>query len=213
MAIGQYLRRLLGPSVDPVARLYRSYYVNLESFARSLGNLEGVSSVLEIGCGDGHLCEALAAEFSEAAVLGIDIATNPGSLYKGRPEGVDFRQVAADALLVDKADRFDLVVLCDVLHHVPIRDRQSLVGTAWNLTSLGGHLAVKDWVSSRNLATGLAYLSDRHITGDPPSIFPIADELKKLIAYPGGTRLVVDDGSVPPHKNNVYFIARKQSID
>ena len=205
MSLGQILRRILGPLTDPVARFYRSYYIDLGSFATTLARGPGVETILEIGCGDGHLCEALAREMSSATVLGVDIADSPGALYGGRSDGVEFRQVPAEELIAEVPEGFDLVVLSDVLHHVPVGERGGLLDTAWALTSEGGRLAVKDWVSTRNLATGLAYLSDRFITGDRPLFFESREALVDLLAVhtPGGT--VVGEGSVPPHRNNLYL--------
>jgi 2-polyprenyl-6-hydroxyphenyl methylase/3-demethylubiquinone-9 3-methyltransferase len=209
VSLGQILRRILGPLTDPVARLYRSYYVDLESLGRTLGRLLEVNTIVEIGCGDGHLCEALAHEFESASVLGIDIAEAPGGLYAGRSEGVEFRQVLAEDLINELPGGFDLVVLSDVLHHVPVAERGGLLDTAWALTSDGGHLAVKDWVSTPNLATGLAYLSDRFITGDRPLFFESQKAFIDLVAVhtPGGT--IMEEGSVPPHHNNLYLVTTK----
>ena len=96
-----------------------------------------------------------------------------------------------------------------MLHHVPVDERGDLLDTAWALTSQGGHLAVKDWVSIRNLATGLAYFSDRFITGDRLLFFGSRGALIDLVAVhtPGGT--VIGERSVLPHHNNLYLIAAK----
>lgn len=203
------IRRILGPLTDPVARFYRSYYIDLDSLARTLSRLPDVNRILEIGCGDGHLAEAIAGECGYASVLGIDIAQNPGALYSGRSEGVEFRQARAEALLSEENPGFDLVVLSDVLHHVPPAERDGLLDTSWALTSSGGYLAVKDWVSTFNLATLLAYLSDRFITADRPVFFDTREELVDLVATrtPGGT--ITGEGSVPPHHNNLYLIVSK----
>ena len=207
MSLGQIIRRILGPLTDPVARFYRSYYVDLDSLGRTLGHLPEVGTILEIGCGDGHLCEALAREFGSASVLGIDIAEGPGGLYAGRSEGVEFRQVPAEEDLISEfPEGFDLVVLSDVLHHVSLDERGDLLETAWVLTSSGGHLAVKDWVSTRNLATALAYLSDRFITGDRPLFFESRSAFLDLVTTHTPKGQVIGEGSVPPHHNNLYLV-------
>lgn len=207
MTPGDLARRILGPLTDPVARLYRSYFVDLESFAGKLAPLERVSSVLEIGCGDGHLCQALADTFPDADLLGIDIADDPGALYRGRSQGVRFLQITAEELAEDHEGEFDLVVLCDVLHHVPLEEREALMSTARRLAAPGGHLAVKDWVSSRNLATGFAYLSDRFITGDRPRFFTTDSELSSLVV--ADSMSVIAGGSVPPKRNNRFLVTQK----
>lgn len=207
MTIGELARRILGPLTDPVARIYRSYFVNLDDFARELSLLEDVAVLLEIGCGDGHLCQALAAAFPDAEVLGIDIAENPGTLYRGRSEGVEFRQMPAEELAMERAGQFDLVVLCDVLHHVPPGEREVLMDTARMLVAPGGHVAVKDWVAGRDLATVLAYLSDRFITGDRPRFFESEGELADLVM--GDSAEVVAEGWVRPKRNNRYLLTQR----
>ena len=209
MSLGQILRRILGPLTDPAARLYRSYFIDLDSLGRTLGRLPGVSSIIEIGCGDGHLCEALAREIESASVLGIDIAEAPGGLYAGRFAGVEFRQVPAEDLITEFPGGFDLVVLSDVLHHVHVDERGGLLDAAWALTSDSGYLAVKDWVSTPNLATGLAYLSDRFITGDRPLFLESREALVDLVAVHTPDGEVTWEGSVPPHHNNLYVIVSK----
>jgi len=209
MTIGELARRILGPLTDPVARIYRSYFVDLDDFAGRLASVEGVSNLLEIGCGDGHFCQALAAVFPDASILGIDIAADPGGLYRGRVEGVEFRQTTTEELAGERARRFDLVVLCDVLHHVPPEERVGLMEQARELVVPGGQLAVKDWVSTRNLATALAYLSDRFITGDRPRFFVSEAEFSDLVT--DDSLRIVDQGWVRPQRNNRYLVLRKTS--
>jgi SAM-dependent methyltransferase len=205
MTPGQIARRLLGPAADPVIRRYRRFYVDLAAWGEGLAGMGGVESVLEVGCGDGHMCEVLARVFPGASILGIDIADEPGRLYAGRDEGVEFRRAAIDEL----TGRFDLVVMCDVLHHVPVAERPGLCTAAWQLVAPGGSLAVKDWVSGKDLATGLAYLSDRFVTGDRPGFFHTDSELLGLVTTgaPGGR--VVDEGWVRPRRNNRYLVVGK----
>jgi 2-polyprenyl-6-hydroxyphenyl methylase/3-demethylubiquinone-9 3-methyltransferase len=205
---GRLVRRVLGPAVDPLVRRYRLFYIDLRKFGDALAPIEGVRTIVEIGCGDGHLCEVLAAVFPEAGVLGIDIAEDPGRLYAGRRRDVEFRRQTAEDLAATGAV-FDLVVLCDVIHHVSPEDQSSLVETAWEMVGPSGHLAVKDWVRGPDMASRFAYLSDRYITGDIPYFFESDAALDQLIEgqCPGGE--TVGRGVVPPRLNNRYLLLRK----
>jgi SAM-dependent methyltransferase len=111
----------------------------------------------------------------------------------------DFAATAAAA--------FDLVVLCDVLHHATVDERAPLVRTARRLTRPGGALVVKDWDLDRDLATLAGYLSDRYITGDHVQFFP-PGALEALVtaACPGDP--IVAEGRVPPRRNNHYFVVQ-----
>ena len=205
--VGQRLRRLLGSRTDPVARWYRHWYIDLADFGRTLGRLGPVERALEIGCGDGHLTEQLVARFPDAVVVGIDVAAEPGRLYRGRSERVAFRRVTAEQLAAEGPLPFDLVVLCDVLHHVAPADRVGLVRAARHLTRPGGVLVVKDWERGRDLGTLASYVSDTYITGDHVEFFA-PGELDALLmeACPGDR--IVGEGRVPPRHNNQYLVVR-----
>jgi 2-polyprenyl-6-hydroxyphenyl methylase/3-demethylubiquinone-9 3-methyltransferase len=208
---GRLVRRVLGPAVDPVIRRYRLFYVDLRSWGETMATLDGVGSILEIGCGDGHLCEVLATAFPDAEVLGIDIAEDPGRLYGGRHDGVEFRRQTAEEL-ADTGAVFDLVVLCDVIHHVSPEKQGSLVETAWGMVAPSGYLAVKDWVRGPDMASRFAYLSDRYVTGDIPNFFDSDDAFIELIEgqCTGGEN--VGSGWVPPRANNRYLFRRRPGI-
>jgi 2-polyprenyl-3-methyl-5-hydroxy-6-metoxy-1,4-benzoquinol methylase len=206
VTVGQRLRALLGPATDPVARWYRHWYIDLESFGRSLGRLAPVGSVLEIGCGDGHLCEQLVARFPDASVVGIDIADAPGRLYHGPADRVEFRQVAASDL-VAQGEAFDLVVMCDVLHHVPVPERVGLLQTARRLVRPGGFLAVKDWERRWDLGTLASKVSDTYVTGERVSFFP-PGEVERLVVQACPDDVIVVEGRVPPRRNNQFFVVR-----
>ncbi|MGB7860269.1 MAG: class I SAM-dependent methyltransferase, partial [Acidimicrobiia bacterium] len=184
--------------------------IDLDAFATNLSSGGKVDSVLEIGCGDGHLCESLAGVFPEATIVGVDIAENPGRLFKGDPNRVRFGQMTAAALKAE-GGVFDLVVLCDVLHHVPCQERGDLVMVAWELTGPGGRLVLKDWVSSRNLATLLAYASDRFITGDTPVFFESFRELHDLLSDVVD-QSTINESWVEPHRNNVSLTVTRPPV-
>jgi 2-polyprenyl-6-hydroxyphenyl methylase/3-demethylubiquinone-9 3-methyltransferase len=198
---------VLGPWTDPVARFYRHWYIDLDDFGRTLSRLGPAARALEIGCGDGHLTEQLAARFPTADVVGIDVADEPGRLYKGRREGVTFRQTTAEELAAREAEAFDLVVLCDVLHHVPPPERPGLVRAAGRLTRRGGALVVKDWERGRDVGTLASYVSDRYITGDAVRFFPPGG-LEAVIREARPDDLIVGEGRVPPRWNNLYLVVR-----
>ncbi|HVR77684.1 MAG TPA: class I SAM-dependent methyltransferase, partial [Acidimicrobiia bacterium] len=119
----------------------------------------------------------------------------------------EFRQVPAEELAMERAGQFDLVVLCDVLHHVPRGERGALMDTARMLVAPGGHVAVKDWIAGRDLPTVLSYLSDRFITGDRPRFFESQAEFADLVI--GNSAEVVAEGWVRPKRNNRYLVAKR----
>ena len=83
MSLGSSVRRLFGPLEAPVTDLYRSFFVNLELQVRQVRDwVPGARNILEVGCGEGAVCERLATEFPTARVTGIDITPRVGRLFR-----------------------------------------------------------------------------------------------------------------------------------
>lgn len=137
-------------------------------------------------------------------MTGIDIAADPGGLYKGDPARVTFERTTAADLARREPAAFGLVVLCDVLHHVPMEQRDDLMADARALVAPGGHLVVKDWIKGRNPASVGAWLSDRCITGDRIRYFPDRDDFIRSVTRGCAPATVVAEGRVPPRWNNLY---------
>lgn len=85
--------------------------------------------VLEIGCGVGPLTQLLAEALPQGSVLGTDLS--PKSVAAARERLAPFGNVelvAGDALEVDLDERFDVVVLPDVIEHIPLESHDALFG-------------------------------------------------------------------------------------
>lgn len=98
------------------------------------------SRCLDVGCGGGILTEALAGGGAE--VTGIDLAEKPLAIARGHAEStgasIDYRLTAAEDLLPEESERYDLVTCLELLEHVP--DPGRLVKTCADLTRPGGQL-------------------------------------------------------------------------
>jgi len=96
--------------------------------------------VLDVGCGGGLLCEALAR--AGAKVTGIDLA--PGMIEVARLH-------AAEQIAEAAAGGFDVVTCMEMLEHVP--DPERMVGTLARLVRPGGAVFVS--TINRNLKSFL----------------------------------------------------------
>jgi 2-polyprenyl-6-hydroxyphenyl methylase/3-demethylubiquinone-9 3-methyltransferase len=97
--------------------------------------------VLDVGCGGGILADSMARR--GARVLGIDLATKPLKVaqlhaLEAGTEGIEYREVAVEALAAESPAAFDVVTCMEMLEHVP--DPASIVRACATLTKPGGWL-------------------------------------------------------------------------
>jgi 2-polyprenyl-6-hydroxyphenyl methylase/3-demethylubiquinone-9 3-methyltransferase len=97
-------------------------------------------TVLDVGCGGGILCEALAQR--GALVTGIDMGEAPLAVAKLHQleSGVDvtYQRASAEDMAQSHSGRFDIVTCLEMLEHVP--DPGSVIRACAELVKPGGHL-------------------------------------------------------------------------
>ena len=97
-------------------------------------------SVLDVGCGGGLLCEALAHR--GAVVTGIDMGEAPLSVARlhQMESGVtvDYQQSTAESLAERRAGEFGIVTCLEMLEHVP--DPSTVIRACADLCRSGGDL-------------------------------------------------------------------------
>ncbi len=111
-----------------------------------LGWIEGLvplksKRVLDIGCGGGILADAMARQ--GAQVLGIDLATKALKVaqlhaLEANTQGVEYREISAEALAAEQPGSFDMVTCMEMLEHVP--DPSSVVRACATLLKPGGQV-------------------------------------------------------------------------
>jgi 2-polyprenyl-6-hydroxyphenyl methylase/3-demethylubiquinone-9 3-methyltransferase len=118
------------------------------SFIAERASLSG-ARVLDVGCGGGLLCEALAR--AGAQVTGIDLA--PGMIEVARLHAasqalkIEYRVQDAHALCAASAETFDIVTCMELLEHVP--QPAATTAALARLTRPGGALFIS--TINRNL--------------------------------------------------------------
>ena len=109
--------------------------------------------VLDVGCGGGLLCEALAR--AGAQVTGIDLA--PGMIEVARLHAAEqelditYKVESAEQIASANTAGFDVVTCMEMLEHVP--DPERMVGTLGTLVTPGGAVFVS--TINRNLKSFL----------------------------------------------------------
>ncbi len=111
-----------------------------------LGWIEGLAPlqgkrVLDIGCGGGILADAMARR--GAQVLGIDLASKALKVaqlhaLEANTQGVEYREISAEALASEQPGSFDVVTCMEMLEHVP--DPSSVVQACATLVKPGGQV-------------------------------------------------------------------------
>jgi 2-polyprenyl-3-methyl-5-hydroxy-6-metoxy-1,4-benzoquinol methylase len=108
--------RLFGEEAAYFARAKAEFLARQVSTAFS-------GKILDYGCGIGLLSRALASRFGDAVVHGFD--PSPGS-FAAVP--AELRARGCFSTDPSKLDRdYDVVVLANVMHHVPVRERSALI--------------------------------------------------------------------------------------
>jgi 2-polyprenyl-6-hydroxyphenyl methylase/3-demethylubiquinone-9 3-methyltransferase len=210
MKLGPTIRRALGPAEYWVTSIYRRFFIDLSVFASDLANTLTPTTILDVGCGEGQSTEALANAFGGASILGVDVTAHVGRLFRGDAGRVTFVRQEIHDFASEHRHGFDLAVMCDVLHHLPVPERGRFLHDVIACLRPGGWLVLKDWEPRRNLAHLLCYLSDRYLTGDRVH-YENREGLRGLLE--GGCMLVVvRETGVRPWPNNVALWAQVDDV-
>ena len=183
MSPGPLLRRLLGDRWFPIlGRLYRRVFVDLRKVVEGFPEVAEGGHILDVGAGDGELMNLLLPLNPGATATLIDVAPQVGGWLRAdlrdRVEALPETSVAAYA---KRKRPVDLVILSDVVHHVPLPERPGLLADLREL--LGGRaakLVVKE-VEPGSWRAQIYYLADRFITGDRNVHFIRRDEVRQLV--------------------------------
>ena len=160
MALGPVLRHALGPLEQPVAALYRSVFIDLDAFVAQVALWAGrPGKLLELGCGEGAVLDRLADAFPEASITGIDITPRIGRLSQAGRARVAFRQITMKDYAAESPGVADLLVACDVLHHVPWEMHEDILRDAGRAVRPGGFIVIKDWQRRSTPIHLLCYLA------------------------------------------------------
>jgi 2-polyprenyl-3-methyl-5-hydroxy-6-metoxy-1,4-benzoquinol methylase len=222
LGIGPLIRRTFGRHERRISGIYRGIFVDLDAFVDAIrARVAPPRHVLEIGCGEGAITERLSLAFPESALTGIDICADPGRLYRGDRSRVRFLCTGAAQLAATERAGYQLVVISDVLHHVPHSEWRRFLSAALTLMAEDGTLVLKDWVRNRTPAYLLGYLSDRFITGDRIR-YPGESELRFLAQDCFGLDAIRSEFRIRPWRCNLALVispkgtsgaARPSSLD
>lgn len=183
---GSLARRVLGRHFSVAGRIYRGLFVDLEEVARCLSpHIPAGAVVLDVGGGDGDPLNPLLRVRPDITVRLVDPSPEVGALI--RPElrsRVELHPGTSMATLGSASRRdFSVVLVADVLHHIPPESRAAFFADLRALVRDAGgqpRIIVKDVEPGGARAT-LGRLADRYVSGDR-SVAPVGREaVRRLI--------------------------------
>lgn len=169
MSLGASVRRLMGRHEKTIAEAYRRFFVDLDDLAAYLKVQvpDDELTIAEVGCGEGMFTSRLDISYPRSEIIGIDVIKETGRMFQGDFRHVSFKQQNIDDFSSGYFQKIDLIIVVDVLHHIPKdKQRNFLLTLKKILKPQKGKILIKDWVENVGLRHMLAYFSDRFITGD-----------------------------------------------
>lgn len=114
----------------------------IQNWLKKFGISES-SIVLEIGCGIGTQTELIASDANKGFVTALDISPKSVELAKKRLahlSNIEF--IAADVIAHDFKKQYDIIVLPDVLEHIPIEQHTQLFEKLSKILKPSGYIFI-----------------------------------------------------------------------
>lgn len=185
MPLGSFVRKIAGPLEVPLCDAYRAVFVNMKRCVRQMepGVPHG-AVVVEVGGGDGVVADELLKLRPDMRVVMLDIRPSIGRFIttnvRDRVELHPSTSVA-DFLARGGGGMADVLVLSDVVHHVPPDQRRLFMRDCVQLLRSGGRIVIKD-IEPKGFVAWLAQFTDKWITGDRHVSQLGAQGMRQLVA-------------------------------
>ena len=178
----------------------------LELVQQAAEQIRGITRVLDLGCGQGHITSKIRETFPRAKIAGLDYSISAIAYANKKFPGIDFI-VASAYQCPYRPSYFDIVVCNNLWEHVP--DPLLLLGKISRVMKPHGFLIISTpsryrWGNLVNVIRGkpIQFMSEHHVT--EYSVGQVIEQLKY-----GGFQ-VIRCYSKPYNSGNVKFeIAKK----
>ena len=204
-----------------VSRLDRYEDVHLENWGELYAHIaeffdEGLTALLDIGCGTGLELEAIFRRFPEAQVTGIDLSAGMLSRAREKYAGMNFYAVEADYFSCPfPTGTYDAALSFETLHHYPYEKKGKIYEKLFHTLKTGGYYIECDYVACCWEEESLCrehYSRMRRKSGLPEDIFlhvdtPLTLEHQRELMEAAGFRVRV----LFQNNGTVLFRAEKQN--
>ena len=208
MPLGPTIRRMFGPYERQISEVYRSIFIDIDAFVGKIREWQpSARKILEVGCGEGAVTERLRLAYPGAGIKAIDITPRLGRLYRGAHDSVQFSECTVQEIAAREPGQYDLVVLSDVMHHVPVELRQSIFDAVRTTLAPGGTFVFKDWERANTPIHWTCYASDRWLTGDRV-VYMQREEMRQRLVDSFGKAALVAEARLAPWRNNLAMLVR-----
>jgi 2-polyprenyl-3-methyl-5-hydroxy-6-metoxy-1,4-benzoquinol methylase len=213
----QLLRRIIAAYDSIVVRAYciaRFQIINLNMLHILSMCLRGKRKVLEVGCGFGLFGCYFAARDRRVQWNGLDLNSNRVDMARKAASRLGLsnaRFAVADARNhLELHERFDAVVMMDLLHHIPDESKRQLLETVLDRLAPDGVLIIKDVMRRPRWKLAFTWLLDVGMTRgfdmwywDPGQLRQAIDDRFDIESYPISDWL--------PYPHIVYVVSRASS--
>ena len=123
-----------------------SYIKSFNEFLLKETQLNKNSAILDIGCGRGKILGSLTSRLRLIKKpIGIDIEQ-----HKDRDKRIIFSKIDAINYLKKNRKKFDLILLKQTIHFLPLKDIKKLLLLCMNCLNFGGRIAIFTLATSKN---------------------------------------------------------------
>lgn len=186
VTVGKLVRGVVGPRLFPaLGTFYRSLFMDVDFVVESfVACLPAKGRVLDVGAGDGYLLNHLLRARPDLQATLLDTRDAIGAALEPAQKARVRLLPATDLAAYNRGDEVpDVLLVCDVLHHIPPDQRKDFFAEMKRLAARAGRLRVlmKEF-EPRGVRGKLGLWSDLYISGDRGVRLLRRDELRGLIA-------------------------------
>ncbi|MBN1617756.1 class I SAM-dependent methyltransferase [Candidatus Dojkabacteria bacterium] len=204
MSIGKFARKLLGSNFYKIAKYYKEFFFHIPSFVEILPKFPANTTILDVGGGDGEVLNyVLSGNPTLKAVL-IDPNDNIGGMIStsNRKRVTLYPGYSMQKYKESNISKgYQFVLISDVLHHIPEKDRDRFINELLGLCLKDSTLIIKD-IQPGYVKSWLSLFSDIFISGDKSTKLISMEEITKKIRNKYPKVQVTDTGlqkKTPPN--------------